>query len=1476
MANDLRLRLLLDTVDKATAPLRQINKGGQETARALKATRDRLKELSAQQKDVGAWRQQNAQARETAKALDAARAKVKQMGREMSALDNPTKKMTAEFQAAIRATNELKQQQKDEQEALRGLQRRLGEAGIDTRKLNQHNASLRQQMAQTNHTIEQQEARLKQLAATQRKAALAKERLEKTQSHAGKMAGAGAAGIAAGAGMAVAGAAVLAPQLEVAHQGSRIAAQSGESADQGKRYGELIRNIRADGQSSDIAEIGDAVAAAKSTLGALGSLGDKELDSAARKALDLSKVMELDVAESIQMVGILMKNGLASNSDQAFDLVAAGLQKVSTQMRGEIPEILHEYSTHFRGMGFTGSEAMSLLINMAKQGKFALDKTGDAIKEFSIRGSDMSKTSQKAYASVGLNATKMSSAIAKGGPSAREALTKTANALLRIKDPAERANAAIALFGTPVEDLAIDQIPDFLKALAGGTAALGDITGAADKMGRTFRDNLSGDLDKLTGTWSGMIGALVDGQNGPLRELVQTVTGILGASRAWIEANPELASSLAKGAAVVAVLVAGMGALTVAMASILGPFALARFGMSMFAIQGGAMIPVVGKLVGALSGTLLSAIRGVSIALWGLAANPATLAIAAAVAVIAGAGYLLYQNWDQVKAYFSNTWAEIKAGFSGGISGILTVLANFSPIGLIYQAFAGVLNYLGVDMPARFTEFGGMIISGLVNGLTAGFGAVKDAISSIGTSTIGWFKEKLGIHSPSRVFAELGGFTTEGLAQGLDRGAKQPLDAVAKMGQELSKAGSFELRAAALQLEGSRPEVPRPPMTQPLPPVASQATPPEPAVGRSPDASSLTAALIGMSRTLAGGDDASPDTPRPPVIQPLTVAAPPGTATEPAQGPAPDTSSLAAALVGMNRTLASSDDAWPEALRPPIVQPLAVTVAPTAAAEPVQGPSPDTDSLAAALVGMSLTLASDDARPEVLRPPIIQPLAVPLAPDAAAEPAQGPSPDTGSLAAALVGMSRTLASSDDARPETLRPPIVQPLAVTVAPGAAAEPAQGPSPDTSSLAAALVGMNRTLASGDDAKPDTPRPPVIQALAVTVAPAAAAEPAQGPSPDASSLAAALVGMSRTLASGDDTKADTPRPPVIQPLAVTVIPTAAAEPAQGPSSDASSLAAALVGMSRTLASGDDAKPEAVRPPVVQPLAVNVAPAAAAEPAQGPSPDASSLAAALIGMSRTLASGNDARPDIPRPPVIQPLAVGAPPVVHAEPAQGPAPDTSPLTAALVGMGRTLASGAEAKPAIQLMPAVQMQAAAQGGESAANGSWLADRLTALTQAIALVNPFRAQTEAVKPATAAQSAKVEPAYPEAASGLPASLASGMTIGSKSLIGALTAMTLQLAHAGGVDARPEIPQAPSVQAPSTGPLDSAPIALSVDNRPPIAAAPPVSYDSHDVYHISIPTTPGMDAQAIARAVSAELDKRDREKSARQRSRLTDLE
>lgn len=90
-----------------------------------------------------------------------------------------------------------------------------------------------------------------------------------------------------------------------------------------------------------------------------------------------------------------------------------------------------------------------------------------------------------------------------------------------------------------------------------------------------------------------------------------------------------------------------------------------------------------------------------------------------------------------------------------------------------------------------------MIVNGLVNGLKAGLGAVKSAIGSIGDSSIGWFKEKLGIHSPSRVFAQLGGFTMAGLAQGLEGGEKGPLKALTQISENLTAAGGVTLSVPA-------------------------------------------------------------------------------------------------------------------------------------------------------------------------------------------------------------------------------------------------------------------------------------------------------------------------------------------------------------------------------------------------------------------------------------------------------------------------------------------------------------------------------------------------------------------------------------------------------------------------------------------------------------------------------------------------------
>lgn len=190
-----------------------------------------------------------------------------------------------------------------------------------------------------------------------------------------------------------------------------------------------------------------------------------------------------------------------------------------------------------------------------------------------------------------------------------------------------------------------------------------------------------------------------------------------------------------------------------------------------FGMAFGAPLMLAGRgllmLGGVLGGSLLNGLRLAGQAvLWlgrALLLNPIGLLITG----IAVAAFLIYRYWEPIKGFFGGLWAEIKAGFSGGLAGILGLLVNFSPLGLFYRAFAGVMSYFGIELPGKFSEFGSMVISGLVNGMTAKLSAARDTVVSFGNSIKGWFTETLGIHSPSRVFMGYGANVGEGAAIGI-------------------------------------------------------------------------------------------------------------------------------------------------------------------------------------------------------------------------------------------------------------------------------------------------------------------------------------------------------------------------------------------------------------------------------------------------------------------------------------------------------------------------------------------------------------------------------------------------------------------------------------------------------------------------------------------------------------------------------------
>ncbi|EAV5255481.1 phage tail tape measure protein [Salmonella enterica] len=178
-----------------------------------------------------------------------------------------------------------------------------------------------------------------------------------------------------------------------------------------------------------------------------------------------------------------------------------------------------------------------------------------------------------------------------------------------------------------------------------------------------------------------------------------------------------------------------------------------------------------GRLASVLGGGLLRGlmVAGRAILFIGraLMLNPIGLLITG----IAIAAYLIYRYWEPISGWFKARWEEIKTAFSGGIGGVCELIINWSPLGLFYKAFAGVLSWFDIDLPKNFTDFGKNIIDGLTKGIKDKWKSVKDTFKDLTDGIKGFFTGEVRIQSPSRVFMGYGGYIVEGLQLGINNTA---------------------------------------------------------------------------------------------------------------------------------------------------------------------------------------------------------------------------------------------------------------------------------------------------------------------------------------------------------------------------------------------------------------------------------------------------------------------------------------------------------------------------------------------------------------------------------------------------------------------------------------------------------------------------------------------------------------------------------
>jgi len=490
----------------------------------------------------------------------------------------------------------------------------------------------------------------------------------------GALMGVAAAGVAALVGAALSDGLLAAVDAEAATD--KVTASLGLTESESARIGAVAGKLYADAYGESIEDVNAAVEDVVSGIDGMRGATEDALNDMTAKALNFAGAFEIETARSTQVVGQLLKSGLVKDADEAFDLLTATMQKVPKNVREDIMDAADEYGPFFASMGMDGAEAFNLLASSADKGMFGIDKAGDAVKEFTIRATDLGDTgAQDALSALGLSGQDMANQLLAGGETAAGAMDTIVGKLLSVKDPAEQAAMATALFGTPLEDLGKDSIPGFLAALGGANDVLGETAGAADAMGEALNGNAKTGWVQLQRTWDSIIG-----------QAGGALLPVLSAVLDFLNENP-------------------------------------------------AVLQVVATAVGILA----AAFVGLTVATWAmntaLLANPITWIVLGIVALIA-ALVLLVANWDSVVAWISDVWGGFIGWFEGVMDGFLSwwdglwsglmsgiqagweaVVAWFEGIpGAVLAFFAGVGEWL--------LDVGRMLLEGLATGLALGIVAI--------------------------------------------------------------------------------------------------------------------------------------------------------------------------------------------------------------------------------------------------------------------------------------------------------------------------------------------------------------------------------------------------------------------------------------------------------------------------------------------------------------------------------------------------------------------------------------------------------------------------------------------------------------------------------------------------------------------------------------------------------------------------------
>ncbi|HAV3584825.1 TPA: phage tail tape measure protein [Acinetobacter baumannii] len=830
--SNLKLEVLFNAVDKLSGPIKTIIGGSKTLSDAFKKTSSELKALEAQQRKISGFRQLKEQSEKTAQAIEQNKETLKQLKTAMN-IGAPTEQMVKDLARAEAAQKRLKAAQKNQGTEMTALVRELNQAGISVDNLADDESELKNKIHLTTMEINKQKESLERHQKAQKQYEQMQGRMAKASDLAKKGLAIGAVGTA---GMAYtlkqyedAEDAAMGLRVSMMQANGQVSKEYAEINKLANGLGTKLPGTTADFQNMMAVLIQQGISA-KAILGGVGEaagyLGVQMkmpfTDAAefAAKMQDATKTTEKDMLGLMDVIQRSYYLGVDSgNMLQGFAKISAGMKTIKAE-------------------GLEGAKAMAPLLVMADQAAMAGEAAGNAYSKIfksMMDSKGIAKALKDSGTGIQMNFT--------DGKGEFGGLDKMFKQLEKLKGLSTEARLPILsdMFGNDAETIqALNLLID--KGQTGYNEVVAKMQKQADLQTRVNAQlsTLKNLKDAASGTFTSML-ALFGEQLAPqFKMLITGFTNVTENVTTWAQKNPELANTIAKVVAGGILLVGGLSALSLGLITVFGPMMLVTKGIGMigggFGLLAGGFLKLftlakfagtgllwigrallfvgqqaliaMGRLyllairgIGMLAqGIIMGAVRGASllgqsllflgrtalIAGRFMLANPIILVAIA----IAGAAYLIYKNWEPIKGFFVGIWNTVKTAFNGGITGVSALIINWSPIGLFYAAFAKVLSWFGVDLPAKFTGFGAMILTGLKNGIMSKIGEVKAALSGAVTGVIDKARNILGIHSPSRVFMGIGDYTMQGMALGISQNHNLPVRATQQATQNVIGTGT--------------------------------------------------------------------------------------------------------------------------------------------------------------------------------------------------------------------------------------------------------------------------------------------------------------------------------------------------------------------------------------------------------------------------------------------------------------------------------------------------------------------------------------------------------------------------------------------------------------------------------------------------------------------------------------------------------------